>query len=360
MKSKKILMAVSSSGGHIFPAVAVAEAIKELSSESQIYFVYSGSSTGKKIFSDLSYPVYEIPLGGLAQGQSLVTKLKTLLQLPLAFIKSWLLIRKLKAEVIFGTGGAITGPVLLAARLMGRQTALWEGNAVCGLANRLLLPVVSAVFTVFESVPFVPSKKQIRSGYPLRKSFKNQTSEKDRPEYFNVLILGGSQGSLVLNRVVSQAICEDEKWREGIFFFHQTGERDFLQRKTDYQKVTQAVECFRFHQNIKKYYEMSHLIFSRGGSGVIAEVSMVGRPLVLVPLSHSAGGHQVKNALALYKKGCVEFIPEQEFTTQKFKDILLELKHNEEKRNKLSREIQKNHKSNGAFKIARWILTGSK
>ena len=358
MKSKRILMAVSSSGGHILPAVAVAETIKELSSKSKVYFVHSGSPMAKKIFSSLSLFAYTIPLGGLAGGQSLKTRLKTFLQLPLAFVRAWLLIRKLKIDVVFGTGGAITGPVLLAARLLGRPTALWEGNAVCGLANRLLLPFVSAVFTVFETLPSVPLGKQIHSGYPLRNSFRKFSVEDSPKKYFNVLILGGSQGALSLNKVVAQALCEDEKWREGILFFHQTGDRDFLRVQEKYQKV-RGVECFRFHQNIKRYYEMSHLIFSRGGAGVIAEVSVLGRPLVLVPLFRAAGGHQLTNALALYKKGCVEFIHEKEFTAQKFKTILLELKNNKEKRDNLSKQIKQNHKPDGAFQIARWILTGS-
>ena len=356
MKPKRILMAVSSSGGHILPAVAVAEAVKELSSEAQVYFVHSGGPTGKKIFSNFSCSVYEIPLGGLAQGQSLKTRLKTLFQLPLALVRAWLLIKKLKVEVVFGTGGAITGPVLLTARFMGLPTALWEGNAVCGLANRLLLPFVSVAFTVFENVSFVSGKKQIHSGYPLRKSFKNSSLGEVQKRYFNVLILGGSQGALILNRAVSQAICEDEKWREGIFFFHQTGERDFARRKEEYQRVAADVECFPFHQNIRKYYEISHLIFSRGGSGVIAEVSAIGRPLVLVPLSRAAGGHQMQNAFKLSKKGCVEFIHEKDFNAQKFKTTILGLKENGDRRERLSRQIKKNHTPDGAFRIARWIL----
>ena len=172
-----------------------------------------------------------------------------------------------------------------------------------------------------------------------------------------MLILGGSQGALVLNEAVSQAICENEQWREGIFFFHQTGQRDFIKRKEKYQKTAvAAVECFPFHQNIRKYYEMSHLIFSRSGSGVIAEVSAIGRPLVLVPLSRMAGGHQLQNTLELFKKGCVEFIDEKDWTAQKFKTTLLELKNNEEKRDRLSMQIKKNHEPDGALKIARWIL----
>ena len=171
MKPKRILMAASSSGGHILPAVAVAEAVKELSSESKVYFVYSGTLTGKNIFSSLPYSVYEIPLGGLAQGQSLKAKLKTLFQLPLAFVRTLTLIKKLKIEVVFGTGGAITGPVLLTARLMGRPTALWEGNAVYGLANRLLLPFVSAAFTVFEELALAHKKKTNSQRVPFKKVF---------------------------------------------------------------------------------------------------------------------------------------------------------------------------------------------
>ena len=358
MKSKKILIAVGSSGGHILPAVAVGEALQQLSPESLVFFVHSGSPVGRKIFFSLSCTAYEIPLGGLAQGQSLKTRLKTLLQFPLAFVKACLLIKKQNMKVVFGTGGAITGVVLLAARLMGRPTALWEGNAVCGLANRLSLPFVLAVFTVFEKVPFVSKKKQILSGYPLRKSFGEPTVQEEPTKDFQVLILGGSQGSMALNRAVSLALQEDEKWREGISFFHQTGERDFLKKQEEYHGL-KDIECFKFHPNIKKYYEKSHVIFSRAGSGVIAEVSALGRPLVLIPLSHSASGHQMKNALKLYEKGRVELILEKDFTPDKFKAMVLKLKNNSEKRERLCREIRKNHKPDGALTIARWLLQQS-
>ena len=359
MKPKRVLMAVGSSGGHIFPSVAVAEALKQLSPESKVSFVHSGSPIGRGVFSSLSLTAYEIPLGGLAQGQSFTTRLKTLLQLPLAFVRAFLLIKKQNIEVVLGTGGAVTGVVLLTARLMGRPTALWEGNAVCGLANRLLLPFVLVVFTVFEKVPSVPKKKQIFSGYPLRKSFVAETViQKESEERFQVLILGGSQGSMALNRTVSSALCEDDKWREGISFFHQTGERDFIKRQEEYQGL-KDIECFKFHPNIRKYYELCHVIFSRAGSGIIAEVSALGRSLVLIPLSHSAGGHQMKNALNLYEKGHVELIHEKDFTPEKFKATVLELKNNKEKREKLSREIRKNHTSDGALTMARWLLQQS-
>lgn len=349
-------MAVGSSGGHVLPAQAVAETIQTLSPESEVHFVHSGGR--KPLFSQLHGQAFEIPLGGLAKGQSLKTKLKTLFQLPLAFLKACALIRKLNIEVVFGTGGAITGPVLLAGRLMGRRVALWEGNAICGLANRFLLSFSHVVFTVFERVPAVPSRKQIHSGYPLRESFKSAQYKPPKADKFHVLILGGSGGSLTLNRAVLRAICENRVWREGIFFFHQTGQKNFPLCQTEYEKAeVKEVFCFPFKAHIRQYYELSQLIFSRAGSGVIAEVSAVGRPLVLVPLSGAAGNHQVKNASALVQKNCVEWVSEAQWGAETFKSCLLALKNNEVKRETLSRAIRSNHHPDGALKIATWLLS---
>ena len=172
MKKKTILMAVGSSGGHIYPAVAVAEKLEDIlldkketqdlqaSSHSlDIHFVHSGSLLGKNIFSSLKYPVHEIPIGGLAKGQSFSQKVKSFLQIPKALIQSFLLIKKLKAQLVLGTGGAVTGPVLMTAVFMGCKTALWEGNALMGLANKWLTPFVSCIFSVFPELAGVSKKK---------------------------------------------------------------------------------------------------------------------------------------------------------------------------------------------------------
>ena len=377
MNKKTILMTVGSSGGHIYPAVAVAENLEaqlEQLGEKQgnnfehfieIHFVHSGSLLGKNIFTKLKYPVHEIPVGrGLAKGQSFRNKLKTLLSLPKAFIQSFLLIKKLKPEVILGTGGAITGPVLMSAFFMGRKTALWEGNAVLGLTNKWLSPFVSCVFTVFPIPGSRFQKKQILCSYPLRNKFcktihqdfasKNNSQQKEK-KAFKVLVLGGSQGSFLLNQVVSDSV-QEEAWRKDIFIYHQTGTKQFDLLKEKY-KTLQNIKPFPFSLNIEEYYQTCDLIFSRAGSGAIWETASYKKALVLIPLTSSAGGHQLKNASELASQNCVKMIQEKNFHVNSFKDTLLQLKTNKEKREQLAQSLYNLHKGNGAKQIADWLLS---
>lgn len=383
-QKKTILMAVGSSGGHIYPAVAVVEELEEflpdVKSKWDIHFVHSGSFLGKKIFSSLKYPVHKISIGGLTKGQGFSQKLKTLFSIPKAFIQSFFLIKKLKAQVILGTGGAVTGPVLMTGFFMGRKTALWEGNTVMGLANKCLAPFVSCIFTVFPKVMGVFQKKQIVCSYPLRKkiysssgellkenflngknnlkqkvySRKNHSFEFQRP-FFKVLILGGSQGSFFLNEIVSQAMKEEE-WRKDILIYHQTGEKSFDLMKEKYNSL-KGVEFFPFSLNIEEYYKKCDLIFSRAGSGAIWEIASYGRALVLIPLTYSAGGHQLKNALELSSRNCVELIREKDFNVNVFKEKLIQLKQDEQERKKLAASLKSAYQGDGAKKIADWILS---
>ena len=359
MNNKKtVLMAVGSSGGHIFPAFAIAEQLeerfsKQLSKDSslEIHFVHSGSKLGSELLSSSSYPLHSISIGGLAVGQSFVRKIKTLLQLPIAFFKSALLIKKIKPAVILGTGGSLTFPVLMAGFFMRKKIAIWEGNTSLGLANKVLVTFVSQVFTVFPQVKGLSRKKQIWSAYPLRKqiqqiqnrgnlklglesSNKNnfnpepipESSNKDNfnlelsPESsnknnlnttnkFKVLVLGGSQGSVFLNQSVSQAL-EELDWRKDIFIYHQTGDKSFKEFSQKYKSVEGAF-AFAFSKDIQSYYQDCDLIFSRAGSGSVAEMAYCEKAVVLIPLTYSAGGHQLQNANWLLSQNCIQMIQEK-------------------------------------------------
>ena len=418
--SKNIVIAAGKSGGHAFPARAVAEALLELEPDLKIHVIHTGSPLEKEIFKNWS--AYSLPPLALAGGADLVPRLKTLFFLPLVCVRVFLLMVRLWPGAVFGTGGAISAPVLLSAFLLGRRRATWEGNAMGGLANRFLAPFLPAVFTVFPGIPNISGKKQMLCGYPLRKVFyqslpprrqgSNRISTKQMPDMesehfvsdgknfpeqaasvipadkrkrppdifaptksviptkagiskpdrhnrensslFQILVLGGSQGSSLLNQVVSEAFLE-ESWSRDIFIFHQTGKRDFTSIREKYRDI-KNVEVFAFSKQLRDYYEQCDLVFSRAGSGAMAEVSAVGKPLVLVPLSGTAGDHQVKNALHLVERSQAEWISEKELTVETFKKKILQLKEDKKRREILTQNIRKRHKEVGALTIARWLL----
>ena len=213
-KKTKVLMAVSPSGGHIYPALAIIEKLKSSSNSVtptqpvpptkpvpltkpippavmpvatgiqknpswEFSIIYNQTPLSQKILKDCSYPCYPVSLGGLATGQAFLNKIKTLFQLPIVFFKSLRIIYKSKADIIFGTGGSVTVPVLMAGFVMRKKLAIWEANTSLGLANKFLTPFVSCIFTVFPKVKGLKSKKQKVSAYPLRK--KIQSSQQSQP-----------------------------------------------------------------------------------------------------------------------------------------------------------------------------------
>ena len=382
---KTILMAVGSSGGHIFPAFAVSERLEEFfckqfpNSLLEIHFVHSGSQLGNKLLSSSSHPVHKISIGGLAVGQSVLRKIKTLFQLPIAFFKAVLLIRKIKADIIFGTGGSVTFPILTAGFLMRKKIAIWEGNTSLGLANKALAPFASQVFTVFPQVKGLSHKKQIWSAYPLRKQIQksspnrhshesenlpqidrhshesgnlSQTEKKSQSDKFKVLVLGGSQGSVFLNQAVSQAL-EETDWRRDIFIYHQTGDKSFEELNKKY-KSFKGVLVFAFSKDIQKYYQDCDLIFSRAGSGSMAEIAYFEKALVLIPLTYSAAGHQLQNANWLSAQNCAQMIKEKDFNAETFKKKILNLKQDKLKRKEMSKNLKKAYQAKD--KISPWIL----
>lgn len=357
--SNKILMAVGDSGGHIYPALAIASRLQKLDSSLDIHFVHSGKVVHQKLWDSFSYPVHQISIGGLAQGQNFLMKIKTLFQLPFAFIQAYFLLKKHKFYCVFGTGGAVTGPVLLMARWQGCSVSFWEGNSTSGLANKYLSRFVSPAFTVFKNVlGFSPQTKIISCGYPLRERIEQEAQasslEQSDSQTLSVLILGGSQGSSLLNQVVSQAL-EQTAWRKDIFIYHQTGKKDFLKIQESY-KDKQGVKVFDFNSHIQEYYKKCQVVFSRAGSGVLAELAAFKKSAVLIPLSRSAGGHQFKNALSLQEQSSVALIKEEDFNVEKFKEMVLSLKNEPQKRKNLALSLSQHHKKEGAQTIAQWII----
>ena len=377
-REQTVAIAAGGTGGHIFPALAVAESLLALSPGLKIHLIHSGKCHGAEdlVKAGAPWTVHSLPTGALGSGSSAFVRFMTLVRLPLVIIRAALLLRRLRPRAVLGCGGAVSGPVLTAAFLLKiRQRALWEGNSSLGLTNRLLLPFTQKVIAFFPDLPLPrrAEKKRAFCGYPLRKSFAAFLKQREESadsqsaasggaaaslpkRKFSVLILGGSQGSSLLNRAVSEAVSnKDDDWRRDVFVFHQTGKRDFSYIKERYKKMENA-EAFAFSSSIEEYYEKSDLIFSRAGAGVTAEIAALGKALVFVPIEKAAGGHQLKNALSLQKAAAALYIPEKEWSSERFRKEVLRLKNDEALRSRLAQNIRKLHKPGGAREIARLLL----
>ncbi|MCB0413417.1 MAG: glycosyltransferase, partial [Bdellovibrionales bacterium] len=202
---KIVVIAGGGTGGHIYPALAIAEALKIKDSEVEIHFVGTGQGLEAKIIPSYGYPLHFVPVGMLNSNVNLVTRIKTLLLLPFAFLKALWLVFKLKPNLVLGVGGYASAPMVFLSSLLRKKTYLWEPNAYPGLANRYLSKWVDASLVVFESAKeYLQSKNFYKVGLPVRKEIES-LAKKDvalsKDDAFKILIFGGSQGALRINEV---------------------------------------------------------------------------------------------------------------------------------------------------------------
>ncbi len=320
----KIIFAGGGTGGHLFSGIALAEAACKREGQ-DILFVGTAYGLEKEIVPQNAYRLEFIPVKQI-KGKGIFHRLKAFLQIPYAFWKSFLLLRKENPDLVFGIGGYASGPVTLMARLMGIKTAIIEQNAYPGFTNRVLGKFVHVVFIAFENArKFFDPKKTFLTGNPVRQGFFEIKSpltplykggeDKITPLYqrgaggdFTLLILGGSQGAHSLN----QAMIEAARFLvgSGISFriIHQTGKPDFPIVKEAYAALKIETEVKDFISDIQNYYAQADLVISRSGAGTVTELENMGKPAILVPYPHAADDHQRLNALELVKAGAALMI----------------------------------------------------
>ena len=351
---KKILIAAGGTGGHILPALSIATSIKLQAPESEIEFVHGSSALEKNIYSKSSFKKHCFPIGRLRKNVSLKERIKTALTLPFILLKALKLIIKVRPSLVIGTGGAVSGPVLLAAFLLGKRTCIFESNVVPGLTNRWLSYFVKEVIVIFECTKkFFKTKKQIQFPFPVRREIYNIPLKSQVNYPLKVFVLGGSQGSSTINKVVSDFILSEDG--AAFSFVHQTGRQDFEELKKKYSPK-KNVRVFPFLQDLSEHYAWSDVVVARAGIGTLAELSSAGRAGILIPLASAADSHQLKNAQELAQKSACILIEESQFNSQTFRDLLMDLKQHPHKINQLSSSIYGLKLGTSADSIASYLI----
>ena len=244
-KKKKILIVAGGTGGHILPALSIADGLKRVDDNCEIEFIHGASDLEKNIYSQTSFKCHFLSVGRLRKNVG-KERWKTFFSLPFVLLKALILVIKIKPSLVLGTGGAVSGPILLAGFLLRKKTVIFEPNVVPGLTNRWLSRFVDMVIVVFDSTKaFFKTKKQIQFPFPVRSEISRITL-KDQLDSSNkslrVLVLGGSQGSFVINQVVSKVITSDT----GLSFVHQTGKKEFEYLKNLYSDFENVRVFFFF------------------------------------------------------------------------------------------------------------------
>jgi len=355
----KIFIAGGGTGGHIYPALAIADSLKKINSEIHIEFVGTAEGLEAKIISkenyNSNYKLNLIQSGKLNFEGNILVKIKTLVKIPIGIFESVLLILKNKPDFVLGVGGYVSAPFVLAAALMGCKCAFWEPNAHPGMANRILSRFVKKSYLVFsEAKNHLYSKNNLVFGMPLRAEMLMLKQSIKKTDKFFILCFGGSQGSQFLNEQLSDFILNSSDLHKKIQVVHQTGPKDFERMKKKYENI-HCVQIFDFIYNMSDYYQQADVLFCRGGASTLAEAAAFGIVPIIVPLP-AADNHQQKNAESLIEKNAAFMFTQKQFNANEFKKILNSLIENKNVLSVMSENIQKLISKNASAEIAADII----
>lgn len=347
----KVLFAAGGTGGHIYPAIAVAKEILRRDSASQIRFVGTAKGLETKLVPNNGFELSTIDSAGL-KNMGVVGKLKGLLVLPKSFLEARKLLKEFKPDVVVGAGGYVTGPVLLMASILKIPTLVMDSNALPGFTNRQLARFVDkAALTFDESLKFFPNKGVV-IGNPVRQEFF-EIQPKERSEKVNLLIFGGSQGARAINYAMVEALKYLPK--DKINIVHQTGELDFEKIEKDYQEADWKADVRRFISEIVTEFAKADLVICRAGATTCAELAAAGKASIMVPLPTAADDHQRKNAEALQNSGAAKMILQAELTGESLAKEIESLINQPERITEMERNVKKLAKADAAEKAANII-----
>lgn len=317
----RLLLAGGGTGGHLFPAVALAEQLLAEESEAEVLFVGTKRGIEARILPELGLPLATVDIKGFS-GKGLMAKLEVIFMLAKSVKNGISILKSFTPDVVIGVGGYASAPMVIAAKLRGVPVVLHEQNAIPGLTNRLLARWAARICVSFaETVDAFPHSKTELTGNPLRGSLENcPESESDQPM---LLVFGGSRGARAINAAMVEALASLTEWNNRLEIVHQTGEEDVEMVR---QKYTDAgwskVTVTPFINDMAEVYRRAHLVVCRAGATTVAELTACGRPALLIPYPHAAADHQSANARALASKGAALMLDQKEVTGTRLAAII--------------------------------------
>ena len=341
----RIIISGGGTGGHIFPAVSIANAIKELRPETEILFVGAEGRMEMHRVPAAGYPIKGLPVAGFDR-KNLFKNIPVLIKL----FKSQRLARKIVKDfhphAAVGVGGYASGPTLKVAGSMGIPTLLQEQNSYAGVTNKLLAKQAKKICVAYEGMGrFFDKEKIILTGNPIRQGLLNHPTTREEaistfgldPNKKTILILGGSLGARTINQCLMENL--DKVKSSGVQFIWQTGKIYIEEAKASVAKVGELpmLHVTDFISDMATAYRAADLVISRAGAGSISEFSLLQKPVILVPSPNVAEDHQTKNALALVNKNAALYVKDVEA-----KDLLLDKAVEAVKQPDLLKNLSKN------------------
>lgn len=324
----RVIVSGGGTGGHIFPAISIANAIKEQHPDAEILFVGAEGRMEMQRVPAAGYRIIGLPIAGFDR-KNLLKNFSVILKILKSQRMAKKIIKEFKPMVAVGVGGYASGPTLKMAGNMGIPTLIQEQNSYAGVTNKLLAKSAKKICVAYEGMErFFPADKIIMTGNPVRQSLLNANISKTnavksfglKPNVPTVLIIGGSLGARTINESILAHL--DEIHNSEVQFIWQTGKfysEEIKQRMAEYVPVTN-LHVTDFIANMDHAYAAADLVISRAGASSISELCLLKKPSILVPSPNVAEDHQTKNALALSTKDAALFVKDSEA-----KDSLIQL-----------------------------------
>lgn len=346
MKLDKVILSGGGTGGHIFPALSIANEIKRRYPDCDILFVGAQGRMEMEKVPAAGYEIIGLPVMGFPRKPS-VKMLKFFVNLFKSASMAKGIVKDFKPQLAIGVGGYASGPLLRAAAKMKVPTLIQEQNSYAGITNKLLSKKVNRICVAYENMQrFFPESKIVLTGNPVRRALVEGTDKVDEavryfelPKSGNVLlIVGGSLGARTINEAVLNSLDQIREanieviWQTGAFYF------DEIQNEISGKKPGN-LHVHKFITRMDLAYSLASVVVSRAGAGTISEICLVGLPSVLVPSPNVAEDHQTKNAMALVEKEAAVMVRDSDAGSKLLK-VALDLVDNEERRMELSKNVK--------------------
>lgn len=342
MAKRKILISGGGTGGHIFPALSIANAIKRRL-DADILFVGADNRMEMEKVPSAGYPIIGLPVAGVDR-KNLFKNFGVLLKLWKSVRQARKIVREFKPEIAIGVGGYCSGPTLKAAQKAGVPTLIQEQNSYAGVTNKLLADKAEKICVAYEGMErFFPKDKIVLTGNPVRKNLTDAADSKTKarssfglnPDQATVLVVGGSLGARTINESMEAGI---RKFLDaGLQVIWQTG-KYFGDRAQIATKGMRGVVVTEFITDMAAAYSAADLVVSRAGAGSISELQILGKPCVLVPSPNVAEDHQTKNALALVNREAAVMVADAE-ASEKLADTAISIAKDKKLLKKMSDNI---------------------
>jgi len=341
MSVKRYMISGGGTGGHIYPAIAIAEELKSRHPEAEFLFVGAQDKMEMTKVPEAGFQIEGLWISGI-QRKLTLSNLLFPFKLISSLLKAKKLIKKFRPNVVIGTGGFASGPLLKAASGLNIPTLIQEQNAYAGITNKWLAKEAKTICVAYEGMhKFFPKDKLVLTGNPIRKDLLEVRSKRDKAlDHFNLdrdkktlLIIGGSLGSQRINELIASQLQLFES--ENLQVLWQCGKLYYERYKSNESKSLKVLE---FISKMDLAYAAADMIISRAGAGAVSELSLVGKPVIFIPSPNVAEDHQTKNARSIEDKQAALMLKEADLD-EKFESLFKDLIHNTKLQTQLSKNI---------------------